>query len=347
MERKSQRRTLPYTFARISAMRSKLIARSEYMKLLKMDLNSITRFLQESEYKDPITKLSTKYEGIELVDHALKRSLVTTFDKLRMISPESVVEIIDLYLGRWDFQNLKVVLRGLYSNAEQEEVMALIEAVGYYGKDHFKKLFETGSVWDALKKSKIVSEKEIKKAYEEFEKSNRLIELENTLDHMSFQKAVDGAELCPEYGIVFKQFLLRDIDIVNIRNLLRYKREGLDPQTIMEYMIVQGQRLNKKTLEKLSKTDSVETLLGRLKKTYYGKFIDFSDKKTLVDIELELQNFNLKNGSLTSHQNPMSISSVISFMMSKMLEIKNLRSIVKSKHLGIEEDFVEKKLLVI
>lgn len=345
MARKSERQALPYTFARVSAMKSKLIDRADYHKLLKMDLISITRYLQESSYKEVITELSTKYDGIDLVDHSLRKSQVRTFDKLRKISPKSVVEIIDLYLGRWDFQNLKIVLRGIYSNAKREEVMDLIEAIGNHSKEHFGELFDTGSIHDAIKSSKIVTEKEMKDVYESFKSTNRLIDLENRLDHLSFEKEAEGSKMCPIYGETFRRFLLRDIDITNIKNLLRFKKEKLDPKTIMEYMIIEGSKLDKRMLEKLSKTDSTESLIEALKKTYYGKHIDFN--APAIEIELSLTNFNLKNAALKSHQNPMSISSVISFMISKMIEIKNIRSIVKSKHLGIDEEYIEKKLLIV
>ena len=112
-------------------------------------------------------------------------------------------------------------------------------------------------------------------------------------------------------------------------------------------MILQGELLKRKTLEKLAKTESLGALLRELKKTYYGKYINFDENMPLTDIELSLQNYNLKNAALKSHQNPMSISSVLSFMISKIIEVKNLRSIVKSKHLGIEEDYVEKNLLIV
>lgn len=337
---------MPYTFARVSAMRSKLVDKSEYHKLLKMDLNSITRYLQESEYKNSITELSTRFSGIELIDQALRQNKVRTFDKLRKISPDSVAKMINQYLCRWDYHNLKVVLRGLYSNAEQKEVMDLIVAIGNFDKKHFQKLFSTGSIWEALMQSKIVTEKQIKEDYDEFKRTNKLIELENKIDHLSFEQSLCGT-IKRGYNSVFRNFLLRDIDITNIRNLIRFKREGINPNEIMRYMIIKGRRLNKKDLENLSKKESVENLLESLNRTYYGKFINFIEYGEYYDIELALQYFNLKNASLRSHQHPLSVATVLSFMISKIIEVRNLRSIVKSKHLGIDEEYVEKKLLIV
>lgn len=346
MKKSGSESKMPYTFARVSAMRSKLIDKAEYHKLLKMDLNSITRYLQESEYKDSITELSTRFSGVELIDQSLRQNTVRTFDKLRKISPSDVVKMLNQYLCRWDYHNLKVVLRGIYSNSDKKEVMDLIEAIGNYNKSHFEKLLNTSSIWEALVQSRIVSEKQIKEAYDEFKRTNKLIELENKIDHLSFEQSLCGIVNRGQMG-VFRNFLLRDIDIINIQNLIRFKKEGLEPKEIMKYMIIKGRRLNKKDLEELSRKDSMENLLEALNKTYYGKFINFIEYGKYIDVELALQNFNLKNASLRSHQNPLSIATILSFMISKIIEVRNLRSIVKSKHLGVEEDFVEKKLLIV
>lgn len=337
---------VPYTYARVSAMRSKLIARSEYQKLLKMDLTSITRYLQEAGYKE-IIELSDKFSGIELVDQALKENQVETFHKLRKISPQNMVDVINLYLCRWDYYNLKIVLRGLFSNISKEETMELIIDAGNYNREHFAKLFDTSSIWEAIANSKFVSEKEMQEAYESFKNTRKLIELENKLDQLSFKKAVSGAGICPDQGHIFKRFLLRDIDIINIKNILRFKKEGLEHSVIMDYMIFSGLRLKKKDLESLAKRETIKDVLEALNKTYYSRFIDFTGFDDLYDIEIALQNINLKSSSLKAHQNPLSIAAVLNYMISKIIEVRNLRSIVKSKHLGIDENYVEKKLLVV
>ncbi len=346
MARKASQGSIPYTYARVSAMRAKLIDRHDYDKLLKMDLNSLARYLQDSEYKDSITKLSTRYSGVDLIDQALTMNMVKTFDKLRKISPARAVPVIDLYLGRWDFQNLKVVLRGIYSNVPEEEVSDLIEAVGNFSKEHFIQLFRTSSVKDALHNSKIVTEKDFGDAYDSFKQSGKLIELENLLDKICFMRQVKGTKLYGTYGLEFHKFLLRDIDLTNIKNLMRFKREGLDPQTIMKYMIVPGGKIREAELEKLSKSENLQSLLENLKHTFFSRYIRFSSKIPISEIEITLQNQIIRASTSRMQKNPMSIVAVLTYMMKKLIEVRNIRTIAKSKHLGIDMDFVEDKLLI-
>jgi V/A-type H+/Na+-transporting ATPase subunit C len=339
------RENFPYTFARVSAMRSKLLKKEEYHKFLKMDLPTITRYLQDSEYKDSITKLSTEYEGVELVDMALRREQYRKFNKLREISPMAVNEVIDLYLKRFDIQNLKVVLRGIFSEATKEEVFAMLEPNGKYRKEYYMELFEIGSIHKVLKTTKLVFG--VEQAYEEFKKTNNLLELENALDKYYYKDAVEGAQELDEYGLAFKVFLLQRIDIININNLLRYKREGIDPNQILNYMIFEGLYLKAPALKKLAHKESIAALIKELKHSKYEKFISFDEKEELSAIELRLQKHMMCRSMKRTYQHPMSIETILTFMLMLVIEIKNLRMIIKAKHFGIEPEYIEKNLLII
>jgi len=76
----------PYTYARVAAMRSNLLNKQQYHKLIKMELNSLIKFLEEeTTYKEQIDKLAINYSGVDLIEHALNENLVTTTEKLRRI----------------------------------------------------------------------------------------------------------------------------------------------------------------------------------------------------------------------------------------------------------------------
>ncbi|MFO7710619.1 MAG: V-type ATPase subunit [Candidatus Woesearchaeota archaeon] len=344
MYRKASKTKIPYTCARVRAMKSKLIHPDEYHKLLKLDLNSITRYLQDSRYKDSLTKLSLEFQGIELIDMALRREQYRTFNKLREISPESVVSVLDLYLGRFDVHNLKVVLRGLYSGAQRDEVFRLIEPIGRYRKEYFMDLFDLQSVKKVLEKNNIFSLKDLAKAYDSFKENNSLVELENQMDKLFFMNSIEGANQLKDYGIRFQGFLLMHIDVMNMKNLMRFKREGMDSQQIMDYMIIQGQHLAKEHLLSLAKTKDVKDLVEKLQKTFYGRRMEFSTD--VFDTEIGLDRLLNRQALLRSYRNPLSIETVLDYTMAKITEIRNLRSIIKAKYLGIDADYVEKKLLI-
>ncbi len=338
-------RDMPYAFARVRAMKGRLFSADDYHKLLKMDISSATKYLQDSKYRDSITSLTSEYEGLELIDQALKMNAIKVFNKLRRICTRDVTEVIDLYLGRSDFHNLKVVLRGIYSNAAKEEVIPLIEPFGRFGQEHFERLSELRSVDAALENSGFLRKREQAAARRIFESSKRLIELENYLDKLYYEHTLANAVLLPDHGLDFRKFLLMEIDIVNIINLLRLKSENIEPERIRDHLIFSGQCLRKRVLISLSKAESVEALCRHLARTYYGKHVDFSGR--ISSIEISIKRFHLIRARMASHQNLLSVSSILSYMLAKLAELRNLRSAVKAIYLGFDVGFVEKELLVV
>src|SRR3989338_10268058 len=79
----------PYAYVRTAVMRSLLLKKEDYQKMMKMGFNEIARFLQESHYRGEINELANQYSGADLLELALNRSLANSFKKLiRIASPE-------------------------------------------------------------------------------------------------------------------------------------------------------------------------------------------------------------------------------------------------------------------
>ncbi|MBN2454152.1 V-type ATPase subunit, partial [Candidatus Woesearchaeota archaeon] len=83
--------TYPYTYARISCMKTTLLKKEDYARLMKMTPNEIIEFLQETTYRKEINELAIKYSGTQLVEIALNRNLEDVFAKLRRISKPELV----------------------------------------------------------------------------------------------------------------------------------------------------------------------------------------------------------------------------------------------------------------
>jgi len=116
----------PYTFARVSVMRSKLIPRAEYMKLVRMKIPEITRYLGENGYEDEIEKYAISKSGVILLEAALTTNFKRTIEKLRRISDDNLRSLIDEYLKKRDYWNLKTILRGKMRNLPREKIQEML-----------------------------------------------------------------------------------------------------------------------------------------------------------------------------------------------------------------------------
>jgi V/A-type H+/Na+-transporting ATPase subunit C len=337
----------PYTYARVSVMRGKLLQKSEYHKLLKMEAGSIARYLQESSYKAAIDALALNYKGIDLIEHSLNKDLVLAFVKLRRISAPEVRLLIDAYAGRWDMHNVKTIIRGIYSKADKEYIKSLLIPAGFLTMAQLEAMLKKDTVEEALKACSMLDIDDIKPEIGAFNESGKLIEIENRLDKIYYNNCLTTAALIGKEGILFRKFLLMEIDIINIRNLLRMKKEELPKEDILRHILFSGHELDRRKLKILASADSVSSVIDILKKTDYRDVLPSNVPDSLIDIELELDKMLIRKSFLFTHQYPMSVMSILSYMLSKAMEVKNLKTLAKAKQLGIDEKFIEEKLVAV
>jgi V/A-type H+-transporting ATPase subunit C len=156
----------PYTYARISARKGRLIPRADYQRLLKLELNGIIRHLQESQYREVIDSLVGKHVGVDLIERALNLDMVRTATQLRRITAPEVRLIVDAFLTRWDVENVKTVLRGIAAASPRDYILSLLVPAGTLNEAQLRKLAEQPDVPSALKRLKLAGSQAALKAYE-------------------------------------------------------------------------------------------------------------------------------------------------------------------------------------
>src|SRR3989344_7295127 len=75
----------PYAATRAKVMKSLLIERNDYDKLLKMSLPEIAVFLQNTQYKEEFNQLGVNFQDIELVERALNLNMANMSKKMQKI----------------------------------------------------------------------------------------------------------------------------------------------------------------------------------------------------------------------------------------------------------------------
>jgi len=340
----------PYTYVRTAVMRTLLLKKEEYPKLLKMSFNEITRYLQDSIYKKEIDSLAMELSGTDLLELALNRNLKSSFEKLRRISSEELIVLIDKYLKRKDIEDIKTILRGKYINVGKEKIINSLQGAGTLNIDYLKKLNDLENVEEILKNIRIFDYSNFKVAFKEFEEKNILAPIENTLDNLYFKEVLEFTQTLPIQGALFKDFLLQEIEIKNLITLIRLKRENIDKKEINKYLFFSGEREMDHVLNRLLDVDitSFTKILGRkdyLKILEQG-FKDLKEKNSLISLEIGLYKYLLDKTILMQHQHPLSVDVILGYMFAKEIEVRNLKILIKGKQLGLDENFIEKQIVV-
>lgn len=179
-----------YTNTRVRVMKSKLIDPTEYPKLLKMSLDQIARYLQETEYKREIDELGATYEGADLIEYAINKNLANSFKKILNFSLKDSRKPIQIFLKKYDIWNIKTILRGKHSKESNEEIIQNLVAAGELKEEFLIEVIKkTNSVEDAIQAFKKTPYFESMKKH-----SKNLTELEDELDTIYFNERIDESK---------------------------------------------------------------------------------------------------------------------------------------------------------
>ncbi|WP_290899763.1 V-type ATP synthase subunit C [Ferroglobus sp.] len=331
-----------YIVARVRVMKRKLIPKDEYNKLLNMDLNEIIRYLEESEYKNEINELAIRYSGVELLDYALYLNLTRTYRKLVRISKGLPREMIVDYLRKWDFWNLKNIIRGKMFGFPKEEIEKTLVPAGEFDEEFWKMLLARESVEDIIKE---FAKKPYYPILEELARACPISEFEDRLDKFYYTSLAsihsDNIDI-----MYFVDFIRMEIDIKNVKTLLRLKLEGASPEEIAAKIIPKGYQLSESELRKLAAMD-YEDMLKNLENYWFSEAVKQIKDQPLSKIEVFFDKVWAKRVLSRANHFPLSILPVLAFILMKKIEVDNLRIIARGKAEGMSAEEIKEQLVVV
>lgn len=336
----------PYTYARVMAMRSKLISPGEYQRLMKLSLPGLLKFLQESEYKQEINRMALHYRGVELLERALNENLADTYAKLRRISSKDLSAIMDIFLLRRDIQNIKTILRGVHAGLEKAEIWDTVYPA-CFAKAEYDRVVSAGSVEEVLKRLDFIPFAVFRDELAQYSRTGSLSLIEATLDRHLLNEMLGVAGALPKGAGFLRDFLNLEVDLLNLKAILRLKVAGFAPKQVREIVLFRGGHLSKSDLRKM-----VEADLGNLTSLYmggkYGKLFEGlnKDKPDITGIEIRLDRFLLKRSTLFQRKHPLTVDVILGYLFAKWVEVRNLEMMGKASHLRLGEEFVKNNLVI-
>ena len=341
-----------YAVARVKTRKAFLYPKETYQKLLQMDLPEISRFIEESRYKKEIDELATRYSGIDLLEYALNLNMAREMNEILGFSRGDMHVLIGDYLMRWDAWNIKSILRGKNYGAPEEDIKETLVPAGELSMAKLTDLIHKGNVPDVIKGlSGTKFYKPLNDLLDDYNKTHSLSKLENSLDKAYYANLLSINAPGSTADQLFINFVRREIDITNLRTLLRLKRQGMEHDKIMEYMVPRGAMLDGEVLRKLAQATTFDEFLNMLKETPYWQDISeavekYRETKSLNAIEVGLTKSQIRYADKISHAYPLSITPILGYVISKTTEINNLRTIARGKETHLSDEAIKAQMVI-
>ena len=334
-----------YLATRVRAMKSKLVPKETYPRLMNMGISEITRFIQETEYKREIDELARTYSGVDLIEHGLNRNLAETFTKLIKISEGEPNHLITEYLRNYDVWNIKTLLRGKYYNASADEIKEAFVSAGQLSYTFLSELAGKQSYSEVISVLEGTVYYPILKEYD----GTNLSDIENRLDKMYYTGLFNViGESKSKDRKLFAKFIRTEIDIKNIKTLFRLKKAGVSQDEIVDLIIDGGLELSTNNIQKLLPLSYDDFIQALDQYSFWDSISDAvnSDTDSLINVETQLIKHSLKSASSFSHVYPLSIVPIMDYIISKRNEVNNLRIITRGKAANLSDEIIKNQLVI-
>lgn len=330
-----------YITGRVRAMKTKLIPHEMYQRMLGMDIPEITRYLEETQYKEEIDSMAKDHSGAELVEYATFANIAKTYRKLLEVSIDEPQFLILEYLRRWDIWNIKTILRGKFHGASEEEIMKYLVPAGELDMEFLEGLAKKERIEEVIQAFDGTDYYEALAQYD----GKMLSSVENALDKLYYfrmERAVGGT-LSVGGGLLLK-YVRKEIDVKNLVTLFRMNKAGIEASVIQENLIPGG-KLHEE-LSRMAGQSYNEFVRGLEGYPFWSAISDVAAEVGSVSrIEARLRAYLVRYAWALSNYHPLSILPVLGYIVSKDTEVSNIRKIVRGKEAGLSAELIEEQVV--
>jgi V/A-type H+-transporting ATPase subunit C len=345
-----------YINARMRGMKSRLLDHRTLDNLiLQPDLESLMGELEKTSYRDDIIEARGRYTGMPCMEYALRKNFVRTFRKILAFAKKEEAEaFIRIFLHRWDVQNIKTILRGKNIHVTNEEILDCLVPAGELDDAALTELVrqqDTKAVIDLLATWRIPWAKPLTTAFPEFAQKGDISRLECALDRYYYEEALHAVQGPDPNKAMIRHILAIEIDVLNIKTVLRMIRDHIDPAEAGQFLIAGGLEFDLKALARLLALHSIGDALTGVAGSRYRFLTDTPETvvkaQKISVIEKDLERYLVTQGTRFFSGDPLSVASLIGYFWAKYNEITNIRVIARCKTADFPIEHLREELVYV
>src|SRR5213594_401867 len=338
----------PYVTARVRAKKAALLSPDVYERMLQMEIPQIARVLSEGAYKAEILALATKASGVDLIELATSRNLAAVYTQIIGFSEGELRQMIGWYLDRFDVQNVKTIVRGKVFGASSAEILEDIVAAGSMRESFLQSLIDLPTldeVFDRLDGT--IHAQALQALGKKPSEVQRWNEWEDLVTKLYYENLLAVVPERTEGTRLMREFIRREIDIVNVKTLLRlWASKATLPY---EAFVEGGLEIPTVELAEMVQMD-VNALAARLRD--YALTEDLSSR--LKDLQAlgvgqlvrTVEKLHLLEAGRYAHVHPLSVLPILDYIVRKEREVQNLRIIARGKESALPSEVIRDLLVV-
>ncbi|MFH1151024.1 MAG: V-type ATPase subunit [Actinomycetota bacterium] len=328
-----------YVNARVRGMRSHLLTRDFFMRLVEADnFEALHALLEQTIYRREVNEAFLLNPVRPDYDQALTLNLIAAFRKILDAVGGDPRRLVNILLSRYDVQNIKSVLRGKHGDATTSEITNILVPVGSLRLEQLEVLAgqrEIRDVINTMQSQQMKYARPLIDAYPDFTKKDHdLAVLELALDKYFYRDAIEQLKGKGTNTEMVRQMLVGEVDMRNISTLVRIRGVRLDDEEV-ENLRIPGGALSADEFLHLDRLGDIVRIVSDYPDPRYRKVLQKAlaeyQEIDLVAFDRELEHEMTRRGAAMSNLDVLSIGVIIGFMWQKNNEVINLRILLRGK----------------
>jgi len=348
----STRRSIGYIFcnATISAWEARLLSEARLMELAEApEIVNIFSALEDTEYRPRLAEV-TRGDEVDLiaVERALRESLNARYRELVEMVPKERKGTVLRVLQRVDLWNLKTLITMIHNKVPKKQRLQELIPSPTTPPERLEMLAsaeDLNGLLEFLRGSEQFDV--ISAALGDYEKRG-LIALLSALDKHYYTSLWKDVQAKRPQRSILRVMVGYEIDSVNIKLILRLKREGASPDEIDRYLVRPSHELTDAMLKAMITAEDIRSAIQMIHTTTHGKVLAEAlpqiEEKGIPAAERALDEAYLKLCRWFGLTQFFGIAPVISFIHIKENEMRNLRAIIRLKADGVEPQKIKERI---
>ncbi len=331
--------------ARSKARKAKLLDETRFRQLMQSGPETIAASIGELDYRKELDMYSARLSGADLVEAALSHNLHRELKEVMGFCQGRLKRIVSVFALRFSYANAKAVLRAVNGGISADELARTVLP----DED------DLNIVWlDIARNSESLPDAAASMkgtpwgaAIADVDAEAALQDYEDALDRHYYHEAISALKSSGQSHSLLLGYLRTEIDHRNIVNLLRALRQGLSTTQRSNLLLEGGRALRGSLLRSAAQADTEDALMEVLRRSNMD-VVELEEALTrskdhggLDPVVSHLASRRRADLRRMSHLNPLSAFPIIHYLESKVLEVQNLRLLVRGKAVGLSEEVIE------
>ena len=337
-----------YVAARAKSRKANLMDRTRLRQLIQQSPDQLTVAVADNGYRNEMDLYAGHFTGSDLVEAALTHNLQVELAKILNLCNGKVRSIVEIYTGRFKYQNAKVVLRAVDNDVDVKKVSnSILPEESEINIPWLKMIEESNTIRDAVEQMRRLS---FGKDLMAIGEDQGLQAYEDALDRHYFKNSLAQLSGNSPDITILRNHLRAEIDHRNIINILEGQAFGLTSEEISQALITGGRLITKR--DETQACISRESLLDVLRQSnnfdldgFQSVLTESDEKRTLDPVITWLRELEHAQMQRMSYLHPISALPVIHYVSAKVQEIEDLRFIVRGRMAGLSTEVLEAHVL--